>query len=185
MDQLNSSKLQDWSEVLSTFPARIATLTNFLHDRKFDKVKLLAVNLEVDLVRIRDWVKEEELKQAFSPKESLCDSCVHWTCKSVNRVDECGRYEQKFGPSFIEYSLSEIEEATTTGVNLKPEDLVPTMKLRWAIRKPKTGDSIPAPIFTSPNQLIIIQQWWLDRNVINPDGTAGGGRWVDVPVETE
>jgi hypothetical protein len=55
----------------------------------------------------------------------------------------------------------------------KKEDLVPTMKLRLL---QSNRNEINPPV---------LQQWFLNRNVINPDGTAGGGHWVNVPVEVE
>ena len=87
------------------------------------------------------------------------------------------------GKHFVPTHVSIGPEGYSLGgfIKQKPEDLVPTMKLRWVYTPCYETGSIVTP----GNNYLKLQQWWLDRNVINSNGTAGGGRWVDIPVETE
>ena len=65
----------------------------------------------------------------------------------------------------------------------KKPDLVPTMNLR--LLRYKMFDDESTESAESQIMCEVLQQQFLDRNVINQNGTAGGEQWIDVPIVTE
>jgi hypothetical protein len=89
---------------------------------------------------------------------SNCKECIAAGCENAGK-------ELK-APCFSYKPSKPVEELVLTELPKKKSDLVPTMNLRLMI---KTESSC------------MLQQQFVDRNVINTDGTAGGARWVDIP----
>lgn len=126
-----------------------------------------------------------------------CNKCMHTGCDSrsdsvtacfsfrssvdvpeaippMDQIEEEHRLRMiEAGKHFVPTQVSIGAEGVSLGGYMKPEDLVPTMKLRL-LQSARDENNPP-----------ILQQWFDDRSKMNAAGLPESGRWINVPVETE
>ena len=108
-----------------------------------------------------------------------CSKCNQSTCDhfGTQLVTPCLSFVDNQKPVSYEEAKTAFVVAKVEAAKSKPEDLVPTMKLRFKITAASNKGNIESPV--------TLQQWWLDRSKPNAAGGYPEGKWIDIPMETE
>lgn len=59
---MTRQSLSDWSEPLSTLPARVVQLTEALNQHKYYVAMKLASRIGIDMIEVMMWIAQETLK---------------------------------------------------------------------------------------------------------------------------